>query len=138
MPHLVVTARDGIVTLPADVANLPHRHAAKRPAQPVGLKARANHMVVRDPGTPGPKDGDLAETANQILQATPDVPHNTVKAEVRDHVITLSGTVTWHHQREAAGRAVKYLHGVTAVANTITLTPTTPITRSEDHGQPGD
>jgi osmotically-inducible protein OsmY len=126
--HLVVSADDGVVTLSGDVASLPEWHAAKRSALRVsGVKALADNMVVRDPGAAGTKDADLAETANQMLNAAVDVPVNTVKASVRDHAITLSGTVTWHYQREAAARAVMYLRGVTAVTNTIALTSTAPV-----------
>ena len=91
-----------------------------------GVKAVADDMVVRDPGAPGAKDTDIAEAANQMLSWAVDVPSDTVKAGVRDHVITLSGTVNWHYQREAAARAVMYLKGVTGVANTIRLIATAP------------
>ena len=55
-----------------------------------------------------------------------DVPPDTVKAGVRDHIVTLSGTVNWQYQREAAARAVMYMRGVTGVANDIFLTATAP------------
>jgi osmotically-inducible protein OsmY len=116
-----------VVTLSGDVASLPQRHAAKRAALRVcGVTAVADDMVVRDPGASGPTDADLAEAAQQLLTWAVDVPAGTVKAGVRDHAITLSGTVAWQYQREAAARAVMYLRGITAVTNTITLTPTTP------------
>ncbi len=121
--HLVVLANNGVVTLSGDVASLPEWHAAKRAALRVaGVKALAEDMVVRDPGASSTTDADLAETANQMLNAALDVPFETVKAGVRDHIVTLSGTVTWQYQREAAARAVMYLRGVAAVANTIALT----------------
>jgi osmotically-inducible protein OsmY len=127
--HLVVLANDGVVTLSGEVASLPEWHAAKRAALRVaGVKALAEDMVVRDPGASGTTDADLAKTANHMLDAAVDVPSDTVKAGVRDHAITLSGTVTWQYQREAAARAVMYLRGVTAVANTIALTSTAPMT----------
>jgi osmotically-inducible protein OsmY len=125
--HLVVLANDGVVTISGDVTSLPERHAAKRAALRVwGVKAVADDMAVRDQGASGPKDAELAEAAKQMLNWAVDVPTDTVKAAVRDHAITLSGTVTWQYQREAAARAVMYLRGVTAVTNTITLTPTAP------------
>jgi osmotically-inducible protein OsmY len=42
-------------------------------------------------------------------------------------MITLSGTVTWQYQREAAARTVMYMKGVTAVDNTISLAATAPV-----------
>ena len=91
-----------------------------------GVRALADDMVVRDPGTTGTKDTDIAEAATQMLRWAVDVPADTVKAGVRDHMITLSGTVTWQYQREAAARAVMYIKGVTGVSNSILLTATAP------------
>src|SRR5205823_649951 len=120
--RLVVLANDGVVTLSGDVASLPEQDAAKRAALRVwGVKAVADDMMVRDTGTTGTKDSEIAEAAGQMLKWAVDVPSDTVKAGVRNHTITLSGTVTWQYQREAAARAVMYIKGVTAVANTISL-----------------
>lgn len=125
--HLAASANDGVVTLSGEVGSLPERHAAKRAAMRVwGVKAVADDMVVRDPGTSGTKDTDIAEAASQMLRWAVDVPSDTVTVGVRDHTITLSGTVTWQYQRQAAARAVMYLRGVTGVANTISLTATAP------------
>ena len=125
--HLVVLANEGVVTLSGDMGSLPERHAAKRAAMRVwGVRAVADDMVVRDPGTSGTKDTDIAEAARQMLRWAVDVPSDTVKTGVRDHTITLSGTVTWQYQREAAARAVMYIRGVTGVTNSILLTATAP------------
>jgi osmotically-inducible protein OsmY len=126
----VVLANDGVVTLSGQVASLPQRYAARRaPLRVWGVTAVADDMVVRDLGASGPTDADLAEAAQQLLTWAVDVPADTAKAAVHQHAITLSGTVAWQFQREAAARAVMYLRGVTAVTNTITLTPTAPASR---------
>jgi osmotically-inducible protein OsmY len=125
--RLGVSVDGGIATLSGDVASLPERHAAKRAALRVaGVKAVTDKMVVRDSGTSGPNDADLARAANQLLNWAVEVPTNTVRASVQDHVITLSGNVTWKYQRVAASRAVSNLRGVTGVNNTIALTQTAP------------
>jgi osmotically-inducible protein OsmY len=125
--HLGVSTNDGVVTLSGEVGSLPERHAAKRAAMRVwGVQAVADNMVVRDPGTSGTKDTDISEAARQMLSWSVDVPSDTVKAGVRDHMITLSGTVMWQYQREAAARAVMYIKGVTGVTNTVSLTSTAP------------
>jgi osmotically-inducible protein OsmY len=127
--HLVVLANDGVVTLSGDVASLPEQDAAKRAALRVwGVKAVADDMVVRDPGASGTKDSEIAEAAAQMLKWAVDVPSDMVEAGVHNHTITLSGTVNWQYQREAAARAVMYIKGVTAVANTISLAATAPAT----------
>lgn len=125
--HLGVSANDGAVTLSGEVGSLPERHAAKRAAMRIwGVTAVADDMAVRDLGTHGTIDADIGEAASQMLRWAVDVPSDTVKADVRDHTVTLSGTVAWQYQREAAARAVMYIKGVTAVTNIITLAPTTP------------
>jgi osmotically-inducible protein OsmY len=125
--HLGVAANGGVVTLSGDVGSLPERHAAKRAALRVsGVKAVADNMMVRDPSMAGTNDTDIGEAASKMLAWAVDVPANTVKAGVRDHMITLSGTVNWQYQREAAARAVMYIKGVTAVTNSISLTATAP------------
>ena len=126
--HLAASANDGVVTLSGDVGSLPERHAAKRAAMRVqGVKAVADDMVVRDPGTSRTKDTDIGEAASQMLSWAVDVPSDTVKSGVRDNMITLSGIVTWQYQREAAARAVMYIRGVTGVMNDISLTATAPV-----------
>ena len=59
-----------------------------------GVQAVANELQVRVLPTPGTDDADIAQTAGRLLGWAVDVPSGTVKAEVHDHVITLSGHVT--------------------------------------------
>ena len=125
--HVGVSAKDLVVTLSGNVGSLPERHAANRAAKRVsGVRTVSDDLVVRDPGTIGMSDGDIGEAANQMLKWAVDVPADTIKVSVRDHVVTLSGTVAWQFQREAAARAVMYLRGVTALTNSIFLTATVP------------
>jgi osmotically-inducible protein OsmY len=117
-----VSVSGGAVTLSGEVRSVPEQLAAKRAAMlATGVKAVADEMVVRTPGTSGMTDTDIAKAAKQLLDWAVDVPSDSVEAGVRDHVITLSGNVTWDHQRAAAVRAVRYIKGVTAVNNTIVL-----------------
>jgi osmotically-inducible protein OsmY len=120
--HIGVTVSGGTVTLSGDVGSLPERIAATRAAMRVsGVRAVADELHVRATGTPAYNDTDIAQKAGQLLSWAVDVPSDTVKAEARDHVITLSGHVTWDFQRDAAARAVMYIKGVTGVTNAITL-----------------
>ncbi|HEU4424675.1 MAG TPA: BON domain-containing protein [Pilimelia sp.] len=120
--HVGVAVNGGAVTLSGEVGSQPERIAAKRAAMRVsGVKAVADELQVRAPGTSGTNDIDIAQAAAQLLGLAVDVPSDTVKAEIHDHVITLSGTVTWDYQRDAATRAVMYIKGVTGVNNAILL-----------------
>lgn len=117
--QITVTVGDGAVRLSGQVKSLPAKIAASRSVMRVrGVKAVADEMTVKAPGN---TDADLADMARTMLIWAQDVPKDSVKAEVRDHVITLSGKVVWNYQRDAAARAVTNMRGVTAVNNQIML-----------------
>jgi len=121
--NLIVTVNNGVVTLAGDVSSVPERLAAVHAAEQVwGVKTVVDEMAVRSAGATGATDTDIAVAARQILAWTIDVPLDAVQLEIRDHMITLSGTVTWEFQREAAARAVTYIRGITGVSNNISLT----------------
>ena len=122
-----VLVNDAMVTLSGTVASLPQRLAAKRAAMRIaGVKTVFDKTAVRTPTDPSPNDQEIASAARQILNWAVEVPADSVKAEVRDHKITLSGHVTWDYQRDAAARAVMYIKGVTEVDNTILLVQPAP------------
>lgn len=121
-----VAVNGGVVTLSGDVGSLPERLAAKRAAMRVpGVTALADELQVHASGASVATDADIAHAASQLLGWAADVPSDTVRVEVRHHVVTLSGSVTWDHQRVAAVRAVMYINGVTGVTNTIAFHATT-------------
>jgi osmotically-inducible protein OsmY len=51
------------------------------------------------------------------------VPNDKVKLVISDGWVTLEGQVDWQYQKDAAGRAVRYLTGVRGLSNDITLKP---------------
>ena len=65
----------------------------------------------------------LAARVREALQTASYVPADGVDIEVRDHVVILSGTMSWEHQRVAAERAVEHLEGVHVLKNGIRLRP---------------
>ena len=117
----------GSVTLSGEVNSLPERLAAKHAAMRVGgVTNVTNKTAVRAPMPADINDQAIANAADQILAWTVDVPANTVKADVRDHRVTLTGQVTWEYQRHAAARAVTYIKGVKLVSNEIMLASAAP------------
>jgi osmotically-inducible protein OsmY len=121
--NLVVTIDNGVVTLAGVVSSVPERLAAIHAAEQVwGVKAVVDEMRVQSGGATGATDTDIAVAARQILAWTIDVPVDAIQLEIRDHMITLSGTVTWEFQRRAAARAVTYIRGISGVSNNISLT----------------
>ena len=120
--NLVVTVNDGVVTLAGDVGSVPERLAAIHAAEQVwGVKVVTDDIVVRSAGATGGTDRHRGSSQPDAVMGGRR-PVDAVKLEIRDHMITLSGTVTWDFQREAAARAVTYIRGITGVRNNISLT----------------
>lgn len=122
--HIGVAVNGGAVTLSGEVDTYPQKQLAERAAFRVrGVTAVAEEITVRGGGQ-GVNDTDIAREAGQALDRSVGIPAGMVTATVHDHAITLAGQVAWHHQREAAEHAVRYLEGVTMIYNMITIRPT--------------
>jgi osmotically-inducible protein OsmY len=121
--HIGVSVDQGAVTLSGEVESYPERRLAEQAAMRVrGVTALAEEITVRsDWGASN--DSDIARAAAASIDRAINVP-DSVKASVHQHRITLSGSVPWHYQREAAMQAVRCLKGVDGVVNTITIKPT--------------
>ena len=118
--HVDVSVRGGMVTLVGEVGSTAERFQTRRAAMGVlGVRGVADEMVVREPGTPGASDTDLAKLANLLLATAAGVPAGAVRAGVRGSVLTLSGAVAAAAQRDAAARVVRNLPGVVGICNDI-------------------
>lgn len=63
-------------------------------------------------------DSELLRDVVQVLRYRPDIPHGVlVTAEAG--VITLTGRVAWHYQKDAAQRAVESVRAVRSVRNEL-------------------
>ena len=121
--NIGVAVRDGVVTLSGEVDTYPERFLAEKATLRVrGVNAVAEEITVRS--SAGATDAKIAQEAHEALDRAVDVPPGSVKVMVMEHVITLTGNTTWHFQREAAARAVRYLKGVTGIHNNVTIIPT--------------
>jgi len=119
-----VGVKDGVVTLSGYVDNFFKKWAAERAAARVfGVKAVAEEIQVRLPGSLKRPDEDIARAASNVLDWSVTVPHGRVKVQVQDGVVTLSGEVDWWYQKEAAEDAMRKLVGVVLVSNRITIKP---------------
>jgi osmotically-inducible protein OsmY len=116
-----VTSSDGVVTLSGYVDTYFARLAAERAARRVyGVKAVANELDVKL--AQERIDPDIAKDALHALKNRIDVPLG-LAVTVRDGHVSLTGTVEWKYQKDAAERAVRYLRGVRGVFNNIELKP---------------
>lgn len=118
-----VAAEHGIVTLSGHVESYPQKLAAERSVWRVrGVKGLAQEIEVRLPGHKRRADDEIAQRAVDILAWNTAVPPGAVKVRVAGGLVTLTGTVCWNHQRQAAARAVRELSGVAGIVNHIELT----------------
>jgi osmotically-inducible protein OsmY len=122
-----VSVHDGAVTLSGQVGTYPEKEAAVRAALRVrGVRAVADEVAVENAW--GPRDDtDIAREAGAALERSVVVPKGSVKATVHNHVVTLTGSVPWRYQREAAWHAVSGLPGVTGVLDQVVITPAVKI-----------
>jgi osmotically-inducible protein OsmY len=119
-----VAVKGGAVMLSGEVDSYPEKLQAERAARQLrGVTSIAEELTVAG-AWQSPSDLDIASQATDALERAVNVPDGAVKVSVHEHVVTLSGQLPWHYQQEAAGRAVRYLKGVTGMHNMITLRPT--------------
>ena len=117
-----VSVREGFVTLSGYVDSFYKKWAAERAAARVfGVKAVVANIQVRLPGSLRRSDEDIARAASDALEWNVAVPHDRVKVQVQDGVVTLGGKVDWWYQQDAAEDAVRKLVGVVMVSNHIII-----------------
>ncbi|WP_010163347.1 BON domain-containing protein [Sphingomonas sp. PAMC 26617] len=122
--HIGVTAEDGTITLTGHVETYGQKRAAELATGRVkGVKAIAEEIEVRLPFTVKHDDTQIAKAAAERLRWDAETPQDTVKVKVEKGWITLSGTVDWHFQKDAAEREIRGLSGVVGVFNQITIKP---------------
>jgi osmotically-inducible protein OsmY len=122
--HIGVAANDGVVTLSGHVPSYAEKYAAERAAKRVyGVKAVAEELEVKMPGSAKRTDEEIAAACVSALKTDYAVPNDKLKVVVSDGWVTLEGALDWQYQKDAAGRAVYYLTGVKGMSNNITVKP---------------
>ena len=119
-----VMVKDGIVTLTGWVDSYLKKMAAQEAAHRVrGVKAVANDIEVRLPGSAERTDADLAKAVITALKWQAAIPAGTLDVTVSQGWVTLKGEVEFGFQKRFAERAVQRLSGVKGVTNLITVKP---------------
>jgi osmotically-inducible protein OsmY len=122
--HIGVAANDGVVTLSGHVPSYAEKYAAERAAKRVyGVKAVAEELEVKMPGSAKRTDEEIAAACVSALKTDYAVPNDKLKVVVSDGWVTLEGALDWQYQKDAAGRAVYYLTGVKGMSNNVTVKP---------------
>ena len=100
--HLGVAVKDGIVTLTGHVASYAQKYAAERAAKRVfGVRAVANELDVKLPGSSRRTDEDIAAAAVNALKSNLSIPSDQIKVIVSDGLVKLEGEVEWQFQKDA-------------------------------------
>jgi osmotically-inducible protein OsmY len=119
-----VIVKDGVVTLDGEVSSFAEKWGAERAAQRVtGVQALAVGLDVKLSALGKRSDSDIARSAQTALHWCSSCPSETIQLMVEDGWITLTGSVEWHYQKQAATDALRYLIGVTGVSDQISLSP---------------
>jgi len=119
-----ISAKDGVVTLSGFVKSYAQRLAAEHAAERVsGVRAVAEELHVKLPGSIDLSDTDIAHRALNAMKWDVEVPDAKIKLRVDKGWVTLEGEVDWHFERQATERAVRYLTGVKGVNNMIRIAP---------------
>ena len=122
--EISIAVKDGVVTLSGFVDSYAQRNAAERAVERInGVKAVAEELQVRIPGSLHRSDTDIAHHAVAALEWDVEVPDDKIRVKVDNGRITLEGEADWQYQRLAAERAVRYLTGVKGVTNQIRIAP---------------
>jgi osmotically-inducible protein OsmY len=122
--HIGVSVEDGVVVLSGHVPSYAEKYSAERAAKRIyGVKAVANELEVKLPGSSQRTDEDIALAAVDALKSNFAVPADRIKVTVSKGWVKLEGEVEWNFQRVAAENAVRYLTSVTGVSNLITVKP---------------
>jgi len=119
-----VVVKDGVVTLTGWVDSYMKKIAAEEAAHRVrGVKAVANDIEVRLPGSAERTDADLAKAVLNALKWEADIPAGKLDVTVSQGWVTLKGEVEYGFQKRLAEQAVQRLSGVKGVTNLIVVKP---------------
>jgi osmotically-inducible protein OsmY len=117
-----VAVVDGTVSLSGQISDYAARGAITRAAFRVaGVSTVVDDLVVH-PGSYAWQvtETDIAKNVDRAIGTISTLP-GTIKADIHQHTVTLTGQVQWDFQRSGVRRAVAAVRGVTFVVNDITL-----------------
>jgi osmotically-inducible protein OsmY len=119
---IVVSVKEGVVTLSGYVRNLFHKYGAEDAVKRVaGVRAVANDIDLQRGLRRKHTDPEIAQDAVNAIKRVLPLCWERICPVVRRGTVTLESTVNASYQREAAKDAVRRLTQVVAVINAITL-----------------
>ena len=119
-----VAVKDGVVTLTGWVDSYLKKIAAEEAAHRVrGVRAVANDIEVRLPGSAERTDTDLVAAVLNALRWDAAIPADKVDVTVSQGWVTLKGEVDHGFQKRAALRTICRLSGVKGITNLMMVKP---------------
>jgi osmotically-inducible protein OsmY len=119
---IAVATADGVVTLRGTVGGFIQKRAAAKAARRVhGVSAVNNELTVRLMTENRRTDADIRAAALQVLMLDSLVPAERIDVQVRDGWLTLTGSVSWQYQRDAADEDVAPLLGLVDIDDQIVV-----------------
>ena len=119
---IVVTVKDGVVSLSGYARNLFHKYGAEDAVKRVaGVTAVANDIDLQRGLRPNLTDPEIAQDAVCVLKRTLPNCWDRIRPVVHQRNVTLEGTVNFLYQRQVAEVAVRRLKAVVGVINALTI-----------------
>ena len=119
-----VEVDDRVVTLTGTVDSYAKKWASEKAAlRVVGVRAVADEIDVKLPGSIAKTDTDIAKAVANSLEANTSVPFEMVDIKVEDGRVRLGGEANWNYERVEAENAARRVGGVKSVINLITIKP---------------
>jgi osmotically-inducible protein OsmY len=113
-----VSVTDGVVTLTGLVRSYAEKLAAEQAARRVaGARDLAEEIKVRYPDEKRTSDAEIAKRIRDIFTWDTMIPEENILVKVENGWVTLTGTIDWFYQRDAAKKAAGKIHGVVGVTD---------------------
>ncbi|MBN3761487.1 BON domain-containing protein [Burkholderia sp. Ac-20365] len=115
-----VEVTDRVVTLSGHPPSYAEKLAAEKAAHRIsGVRAVVVEMQVRLPRKDERTDEDIGRAVHDIVHWTVGLPDDSVKVQVENGWVTLTGLVDWAYQTHVVARAIGHMRGVRGVHNRI-------------------
>ena len=122
--RIAVAVTDGIVTLSGSVPNFFEKWRSESAVKRVsGVQGVVEELTVSLFPAMEQTETEIASAAVNALEWDSVIPHASVRVNVQNGWITLSGQLEWQYQSQRAFDAVAHLRGVRGVNNLIAVTP---------------
>lgn len=115
-----VSVDQGVVMLSGIVDTYYKKVLAEKTARKVsGVKAVAEEIIVKVPGSKTRTDVDIAKAVLNALKWNSSVDESQINVQVENAEVTMEGEVEWNFQKSSAQKAVENLEGVVRIINNL-------------------